>query len=136
MKKYAGTLLICKDTGNFLLLKRSKRATYPQTWSIVSGGVEKGESTLDAAKRELWEETQISAEDIEFNFFENQTDITPFYFYIGYCEEEYECILDDENIDWGWFNMNNLPEPLFPSLYSVLYIRCHSYSLEIKCTRI
>ena len=70
MKKYAGTLLICKDTGNFLLLKRSKRATYPQTWSIVSGGVEKGESTLDAAKRELWEETQISSEDIEFNFFE------------------------------------------------------------------
>ena len=35
-------------------------------------------------------------------------------------EEEYECKLDRENDNYGWFNMNNLPKPLFPTLYSSL----------------
>ena len=120
MKKYAGTLLICEKTGRFLLLKRNNFAHYPNTWSIVSGGVDKGETQLQGAQRELYEETQIKSDNIEFALFEEQIEITPFTFFIGYCDEEYHCILDHENVDWGWFDMENLPEPLFPTLYSSL----------------
>jgi len=28
--------------------------------------------------------------------------------------------LDPENTDWGWFDMDTLPKPLFPTLYSSL----------------
>ena len=30
------------------------------------------------------------------------------------------CELNEENQDWGWFDMNNLPKPLFPTLFSSL----------------
>jgi hypothetical protein len=44
----------------------------------------------------------------------------PYHFYIGYCDKEYECNLNDENQDWGWFSINDLPKPLFPTLFSSL----------------
>jgi hypothetical protein len=44
----------------------------------------------------------------------------PYHFYIGYCNEEYECKLNEENQDWGWFDINDLPKPLFPTLFSSL----------------
>ena len=121
MKKYGGVLLICEDTGNFLLLERCKEANYPKTWSLVAGAIEEGESPLEGVKRELTEETQIDPTNIRFEYFESQYDLEhPFYFYLGYCDKEYECVLDAENDDWGWFNLNNLPKPLFPTLYSSL----------------
>ena len=121
MNKYGGVLLICKDTEKFMLLRRSKKSTYPKTWTIVSGGIEKGEDVLDGIKRELKEDTNIDSKDIKFEFFEHQNQLIPYFdFYIGYCNKEYECKLDHENMDWGWFSMDNLPKPLFPSLYSSL----------------
>ena len=121
MRKYGGVLLICKKSNKFLLLKRSPRSTYPKTWAIVSGGIEKGEEVLEGVKRELLEETQIKSEGIKFEFFEHQDNLIPYFdFYVGYCDEEYDCILDGENTDWGWFSIDNLPKPLFPTLYSSL----------------
>ena len=117
MKNSSGVLLICQKTGNFLLLKRSKSAFFPNTWSVVAGAIEEGETPLESIKRELKEETQIDPNLIKFQFFEHQEDIKSFDLFLGYCEEEYECKLDNENVDWGWFNMNNLPKPLFPTLY-------------------
>ena len=119
-RKSAGVLLICENTGNFLLLERSKIAFFPRSWSVVAGAMEEGETSLETIKRELKEETQIDSTDIQYIFFETQYDFKPFDLYLGYCEEEYECKLDRENNNYGWFNMNNLPKPLFPTLYSSL----------------
>jgi 8-oxo-dGTP pyrophosphatase MutT (NUDIX family) len=121
MNKYGGVLLICEETKKFLLLNRSKASSYPKTWSIVSGGIEKGEKPLEGIKRELEEETGINSKNIRYEFFEHQNQLIPYFdFYIGYCDEEYECKLDSENTDYGWFNLENLPKPLFPTLYSSL----------------
>jgi len=121
MKKYGGVLLICKETNRFLLLKRNKNANYPKTWSIVSGGIEKGETPLVGIKRELKEETDIDSKNIRYEFFEHQNQLIPYFdFYLGYCDKEYKCKLDPENTDWGWFDMDTLPKPLFPTLYSSL----------------
>ena len=116
MKRHAsGTLLICKNTDRFLLIKRGRFGSYPGTWAIVGGGIDPGEEPLEAAKRELWEETQINPTNIEYEFFELQNELgTDFYFFIGYCDQEFECKLNNENTDWGWFNMNTLPSPLIP----------------------
>jgi 8-oxo-dGTP pyrophosphatase MutT (NUDIX family) len=111
----SGTLLVCKTTGRFLLIKRGRFGSYPGRWAIVGGGIDPGEEPLEAAKRELWEETQINPTNIEYEFFELQNELgTDFYFFIGYCDEEFECRLNDENTDWGWFDMNTLPSPLIP----------------------
>ena len=60
-------------------------------------------------------------EVILYKLFETQWGMGyPYHFYIGYCNEEYECKLNEENQDWGWFDINDLPKPLFPTLFSSL----------------
>jgi 8-oxo-dGTP pyrophosphatase MutT (NUDIX family) len=103
MKHAAGTLLICHDTGRFLLVKRGK--------------------PLDAAKRELYEETGIDSDQvrIKFEFFERSDVLgTDYYLFKGYCDDELDCKLNNENTDWDWFDMENLPSPLIPTLKSTL----------------
>ena len=53
----------------FLQLHRAVRAgDYAQTWQVVYGGIEKGESAADAALRELREETGL----VPLEFFQVQ----------------------------------------------------------------
>lgn len=127
--KAAGTLLICKDTGRFLLAKRGDLGSHSGKWATIAGAIDtlpngELEKPLDAAKRELYEETGIKSDNISFNFFEKQDEMgNEFYFFLGYCNQEFECDLTKapgENTDWGWFNMENLPSPLFPNLKTTL----------------
>jgi len=53
-----GTLVECD--GKFLILHRTDNR-----WGLPAGKIEKGESDLAAAKRELKEETGISADELE-----------------------------------------------------------------------
>ena len=49
----------------FLMLKRSERSKiYPGIWQMVTGKIDAGESTSDAVKRELAEETGLKAENL------------------------------------------------------------------------
>jgi len=115
----AGVLLICDK--KFLLAKRSHKCNYPHKWAIIGGAMDVGETSLTTIKRELKEETQINSGDIKFVFFERQLELDrPFDFYLGFCDKEYSCILDHENDDWGWFTIDNLPTPLFPTLNKTL----------------
>jgi|TARA_R110000803_G_scaffold67093_1_gene128692 8-oxo-dGTP pyrophosphatase MutT (NUDIX family) len=122
MKRAAGTLLICELTNRILLVKRSDTVgSFENTWATVGGGIDHLEKPLDAAKRELWEETKIESDNIDFVFFEKQNlSNTDYYFFIGWVDEEVGCDLNDENTDWGWFDIDNLPDPLIPTLYTSL----------------
>jgi len=121
MKKNGGVLLICEETGNFLLGERAKNIPFPNYWSPFGGSIEEGESVLEGVKRELMEETQIPSENIIYELFEVQTTFgDPYHFYLGYCDKEFECKLNEETQRYGWFNLNSLPKPIFPTLYSSL----------------
>ncbi|MBI2418749.1 MAG: NUDIX pyrophosphatase, partial [Ignavibacteriales bacterium] len=48
-----------KEKVEFLLLKRSGGRIYPGTWQMVSGRIETGETAVQAAMRELMEETGL-----------------------------------------------------------------------------
>ena len=121
MKKNGGVLLICEETGNFPLGKRAKKIRYPNCWAAFGGAIDEGETVLEGVKRELMEETQIPSDNIRYELFEIQTTLgDDYHFYLGYCDKEYECKLNDETQEYGWFNLNNLPKPLFPTMYSSL----------------
>jgi len=118
-KLYGGVLLICGE--KFLLGKRGKGGSFADYWSVFGGEIEEGETILEGIKRELFEETEIESDDIRYIPFEIQTEMGyPYHLYLGYCDKEYECKLNDENQDWGWFDLKNYPKPLFPTLFSSL----------------
>jgi ADP-ribose pyrophosphatase YjhB (NUDIX family) len=57
MSDSSGVIIKCKN--KILLCKRSENNDYSGYWSPPMGGVEENESSLDAAKREFEEETNI-----------------------------------------------------------------------------
>ena len=46
----AGVLVKCNSTGRILLLLRNDFGDEPNTWSLVSGGIEDGEDVLEGLK--------------------------------------------------------------------------------------
>ncbi|MBN1786216.1 MAG: NUDIX pyrophosphatase [Candidatus Methanofastidiosa archaeon] len=61
MERHVVTSFLAKE-GLFLLLKRSMRvSSYKGMWAGVSGSIEEGESVMQAALREVREETGIGA---------------------------------------------------------------------------
>jgi 8-oxo-dGTP pyrophosphatase MutT (NUDIX family) len=57
MKKSAGIIIILND--NKILLSHSVNSKWKKTFSFPKGGIEKGERKIEAAIRELQEETSI-----------------------------------------------------------------------------
>jgi putative (di)nucleoside polyphosphate hydrolase len=55
-------IVVVDGNGRVLALER---ADAPGAWQLPQGGLEAGEEALDAARRELWEETGLSDADVE-----------------------------------------------------------------------
>jgi len=120
-KLYGGVLLIDINSNSFLLGQRSKGVSFANSWSLFGGKIEEGEDILEGVKRELFEETKITPKNVIFKLFEIQNDMGyPYYFYLGFCNGKLKCQINEETQDWGWFTIENLPKPLFPTLYSSL----------------
>jgi len=60
MKKRRDVASVLVKVGDeCLLCKRAPSQSYPNTWSIPGGGVDKGEEPKEAAAREFYEETDV-----------------------------------------------------------------------------
>jgi 8-oxo-dGTP pyrophosphatase MutT (NUDIX family) len=65
----AGAICFLECNGEFLLLKRSLRSVQGGTWTAAPGGkIEPGETNLEAAVRELREETGICLPTTDLRF--------------------------------------------------------------------
>ena len=69
--------------GNVLMTKRAPGKSFAGTWENSGGGAQAGETSLQAIRRELFEETGIQAEESEFELLETGQDSIAFYDY--YC---------------------------------------------------
>ncbi|WP_300001844.1 NUDIX domain-containing protein [uncultured Cedecea sp.] len=59
-----GIISVTEDENEILFLKRSNYEFMPGVWEIPSGGIEEGESMLQALKREIKEETNLEVLDV------------------------------------------------------------------------
>ncbi len=59
----AGASVAVLREGSVLLVQRGK-GIYRGLWSLPGGAIELGETAIEAARRELWEETGLLASDL------------------------------------------------------------------------
>ncbi len=59
----AVAVVVENDQGRILLVHAYRYATGSIEWEIPAGGIDRGEAILDAAKREVWEESGYESSD-------------------------------------------------------------------------
>lgn len=112
-------VMIFKD-GKVLLGKR-KNAHGDGEYAWPGGHMEYMESFEGCAKRETLEETGIEIENVRFVRLMNLKTYTPkHYVDIGLAADwksgEPQVLEPEKCEGWGWYDINNLPEPLFSTL--------------------
>ena len=113
MKKYNVVVVFDKDFEKTLMCKRTKEP-YKGMYNLVGGKIEKEDDGLNEAYRELYEETNISNEDISLEHFMNIEYISfnkMIEVYYGVLNKEVQLVeevnkLEGVMIDDDFFDMN------------------------------
>ncbi len=106
------------------------------TWTMPGGKLEIGETLYDCAKREVFEETGITALDMKIISINDASEATGFFVTVGFVCENFEGEViekEPEKIsEWNWFDLDNLPSPLFEPSASIIK---NYLQKEIYCRR-
>jgi len=115
---YVGANVLAVRDGKLLLGKR-RNVFGDGTWALPGGHLESGESMVAAAARELEEETGLTADSYEFVSLVNnpRKERGKHYIQLGFRAEgikgEPELREPDRCYEWKWFDLDNLPQPIF-----------------------
>lgn len=110
---------VFNENGKFLLGKR-KGGTRDGSWCLPGGHLEEKENILEAAKREVLEETGITLNEVSFlHFINDPGNESGHYLHVNAIAHgvTQEAQLKEPNkfYEWSWFEVNKLPENIFPS---------------------
>lgn len=110
-------LTVVRDASHRLLLVRSARRA--ERWELAGGAVEVGESPMDAARREVREETGIEIHDLNLvGLYYGQNDLLLRLAFAAIACDGYARPLDSDAIrhgeilEGGWFAVDDLPSPM------------------------
>lgn len=106
MQGYNLLAVFDKNAEKILMCKRKKNP-YKGLSNFVGGKIEKNENGMDAAYRELWEETSITKDDIILSHF---MDLSYYTFdcylevYVGKLNKDVEIQGDENELYWSSLN--------------------------------
>ena len=87
------------------------------TWTMPGGKVEFMEKLVDAAKRELEEETSLKATKLDFFCISDDMSETAHYVTVGFIARDFvgevKTMEPETILEWRWFDLDNLPNNLF-----------------------
>lgn len=121
--------IVVKD-GRVLLVKR-KNVHGSGSWSTPGGHLEFGETPEQCAIREMEEEVGIKITDVHFVAATNDVFIDNNKHYISLwmagklLSGEPRVVADYELDDYGWFEWDNLPTPLFLPFENLVNQKCY-----------
>jgi 8-oxo-dGTP diphosphatase len=123
-----GVGVVIRDGGRVLLVRR-RNVHGEGTWSTPGGHLDFGESPAACAAREAAEETGASIGPPRFRAITNDVfDETRHYVTIwmeaDFAGGHVSAVADDELSDVEWFELDALPEPLFPPFARLLAGDC------------
>ena len=113
VNRYAAGVAVLFEN-SILLAKRiefweGKPIPYGGYWSIFGGTIEKDESPMMCAVRELEEEAQIKISTTDLKFIKKIIDHdVEFVFYVTEIKSLINPILNEEHSEFGWFSMSTL----------------------------
>lgn len=103
--------------GDKILLGKRKGAYGAGSWCLPGGHLEAWEAMVDAAARELKEETGLTANKFRFANLVNDRKPNNQCFQIGFVAEgvegEPKILEPDRCEEWRWCDVNDLPNPIF-----------------------
>ena len=130
LKKNAIAVIVDKDN-KILLLKRGSdpKIWQPSKWALVGGAIEKGETPLQAVKREIEEETGLEIKKFIKTFsIQRNPDSVEHIFACRYEGDPTDIRLNDENTNYGWYDMDEMKYlDIVPNLVEYITIAFKKY---------
>ena len=119
--------MILNTQGEVLLGKRNNDAQKASsdlhgegTWTMPGGKLDFHETLIDGVTREVLEETGIKIDKEKTKVISVADEIVPdnHYVTVGFLCQDFEgepkATEPEEITEWKWYNLNNLPEKVFP----------------------
>lgn len=115
-----------------LLLLRGNDCDHPNTWGLPGGKVEAGESPLQAARREAFEEIRHEPAASELTMIDQTPEFTTF---AAMVERPFVPAINDEHRAFAWAPLDALPAPLHPGLAATIGRLQSSYAEDRASAR-
>ncbi|MFH1828179.1 MAG: DUF1653 domain-containing protein [Nanoarchaeota archaeon] len=117
-------IIILRD--DKVLMQKRKNSHGDGTWCFPGGHLELNESPEECAKRETYEELGIDINNVYFAtitndiFTSERKHYITIYMVADSFSGEPKIMEPDKSEQFGWFNWNNLPQPLFIPIQNLL----------------
>ena len=119
-----GALIYSIQTKRYLFLLRNQKR-HAGSWGLVGGGVEPGETPVEALRREIVEE--IGAVDIQkiipLEKFTAENTNFEYHTYLLVVDKEFVPQLNDEHRGYAWTAISDHPKPLHPGVWRTFSFR-------------
>jgi len=130
MRRGAGILVLARDTGRFLALKRSDHVHNGRTWALAGGLLDEGETPEVGAIREFREETGYDGQDVALVALVQYTSPNFTYNnYVAIIDREFKPLIDHENEAFAW--VESLEAWPAPAHFGIPYLKQDAASMKI-----
>ena len=133
LKSGCGALIYCTKTYRYLFLLRNN-GKYPNTWGLVGGKVENGETVFEGLHREIKEELggQINgAKIIPIEKYTSDNGNFTYQTYLIKVDEEFVPDLNNEHKGYCWVPLTDYPKPLHPGVHRTIRFQSNQDKIKI-----
>lgn len=122
LKLGGGAFIHAKSSNRYLFLLRNS-GKFPNTWGLVGGKIEIGESIENGLKREINEELGGKINDakiIPIDQYTSDSGIFIYHTFLIQVDDEFIPYLNSEHKGYCWVSLDALPRPLHPGVEKTL----------------
>jgi len=115
-----GALFFSESTKRYLFLLRAGKR-YANTWGLVGGKIEKGETVIDALHREINEELgfdPVIDRVVPIETFTSDNQEFCYHTFVCSVKDEFLPKLNHEHRGYCWTELNFYPKPLHPKVWN------------------